>query len=420
MKPAARSTRSKAVRPWVRLEAEPSSGGRWRLAERRTLLRALKSLRRRNAADVDYAVLRKTLRSRSVSEMLMVSSTEPCTLRNADPPQVHGPPTRQRPVGRTGPLRPLGGLSAPGFPPTVPGRSPPSSTGGQPSGSVVPVPVSGMCGSGTPCVTVSTSAVTTSSRLSGSTQPRPLSATATTGPAPGGSSSVAVDSRTGPRLLQEDLVTISTISVTSSASHTTLPEPVTAVPAGASSRSPTDGASCAPHAPTVELHPSTGGSSKTKDSPRTFGVKYVVDFERIYNFLSVMAKSSDGCQLNPMESAVVLDLLMSLPEEIPLLDCNRLHQHVIQVYQCLSAPADSKRAKNQFQDLKDRLGVETTTQRVQEHNQTVEDADSSSEAKNAEKTCSQSSQRQNCHVTGLCLPLNPFLVPLKLLQRTFS
>lgn len=31
------------------------------------------------------------------------------------------------------------------------------------------------------------------------------------------------------------------------------------------------------------------------------------------------------------ESAIVLDLLMSLPEELPLLDCNKLHKHMIQV-----------------------------------------------------------------------------------------
>lgn len=40
------------------------------------------------------------------SQMLMVSSTEPCTLANCDPPQVHRPPTVNL-VGRTVPPRPI-------------------------------------------------------------------------------------------------------------------------------------------------------------------------------------------------------------------------------------------------------------------------------------------------------------------------
>ena len=38
-----------------------------------------------------------------------------------------------------------------------------------------------------------------------------------------------------------------------------------------------------------------------------------------------------ACDCFPSESAIVLDLLMSLPEELPLLDCNKLHNHLIQV-----------------------------------------------------------------------------------------
>lgn len=33
----------------------------------------------------------------------------------------------------------------------------------------------------------------------------------------------------------------------------------------------------------------------------------------------------------PLESAIVLDLLMFLPEELSLLDCNKLHKHLLQV-----------------------------------------------------------------------------------------
>lgn len=50
-----------------------------------------------------------------VSQMLIVSSTEPRTLRNCDPPQVHRPPTH-KPDGRTVPLRPMPRLPVQGRP----------------------------------------------------------------------------------------------------------------------------------------------------------------------------------------------------------------------------------------------------------------------------------------------------------------
>eukprot|EP00066_Takifugu_rubripes_P030344 XP_011619610.1 PREDICTED: snRNA-activating protein complex subunit 2-like [Takifugu rubripes] len=45
--------------------------------------------------------------STAFSQMLMVSSTEPCTLANSDPPHVHKPPKTTHLVGRTVPLRPV-------------------------------------------------------------------------------------------------------------------------------------------------------------------------------------------------------------------------------------------------------------------------------------------------------------------------
>uniref|UniRef100_A0A3B4X4I9 Uncharacterized protein n=1 Tax=Seriola lalandi dorsalis TaxID=1841481 RepID=A0A3B4X4I9_SERLL len=52
------------------------------------------------------------------SQMMIVASTEPCTLKNCDPPQVHRPPTDQdRPVGRTIPFRPVPATPVQGKPP---------------------------------------------------------------------------------------------------------------------------------------------------------------------------------------------------------------------------------------------------------------------------------------------------------------
>lgn len=47
------------------------------------------------------------------TQMLMVSSTEPCTLANCDPPQVQKPP-KDYLAGRTVPLRPVPRAPFPG------------------------------------------------------------------------------------------------------------------------------------------------------------------------------------------------------------------------------------------------------------------------------------------------------------------
>ncbi|CAF91656.1 unnamed protein product, partial [Tetraodon nigroviridis] len=55
-----------------------------------------------------------------------------------------------------------------------------------------------------------------------------------------------------------------------------------------------------------------------------------VDFEKLYRYLSEIHKPDKEWNLTPMENAIVLDLLMSLPEELLLLDCNKLHKHLIE------------------------------------------------------------------------------------------
>ncbi|CAN9509795.1 unnamed protein product [Ophioblennius macclurei] len=144
---------------------------------------------------------------------------------------------------------------------------------------------------------------------------------------------------------------------------------------------PTSSSSSSFTPPAAGLKPPTGeafGTGRAKD---------VVDFERIYCFLSRIQESSESQQqqLTPMESAVVLDLLMFLPEELQLLDSNKLHKHLTQVGRCLSAPGDLKTSTIAFQEVR---GVES-------HGQLG----------------SQEEDRMDVP------PLNPFMVPLKLLRR---
>ncbi|XP_029944190.1 snRNA-activating protein complex subunit 2 isoform X1 [Salarias fasciatus] len=111
--------------------------------------------------------------------------------------------------------------------------------------------------------------------------------------------------------------------------------------------------------PTLAAAPASSSAPPTAArASRTAGPKDVVDFERIYCFLSRVQEPSSArqpgppWQLSPMESAVVLDLLMSLPEELQLLDCNQLHRHLSQVCRCLSAPRDSEAARQAFAELR--------------------------------------------------------------------
>lgn len=129
-----------------------------------------------------------------------------------------------------------------------------------------------------------------------------------------------------------------------------------------------------------------------------------------------------------MESAIVLDLLMSLPEELPLLDCKKLHKHMIQMHQCLSAPADSNMTRRRFQELDDELCTQSKALVPQDHQNPTGTTDSTNvtggEGKESQihKADSQSTQSSTTFskldYSNVTPPqLNPFIVPLTLLKR---
>ncbi|KPP78294.1 snRNA-activating protein complex subunit 2-like [Scleropages formosus] len=102
---------------------------------------------------------------------------------------------------------------------------------------------------------------------------------------------------------------------------------------------------------------------------------YIVNFENIYHFLNALNKKAKEPILTPMESAVVLDLLLSLPEELRLLDCQALQSHL---------------------------------------RQNLADAESSLASPSLGPGAGQ---KADWSTVGLC-PLNPFMIPLKLLARS--
>uniref|UniRef100_UPI003AAEC64E snRNA-activating protein complex subunit 2 n=1 Tax=Centroberyx gerrardi TaxID=166262 RepID=UPI003AAEC64E len=398
------------------------------------------------------------------SQLLIVSSSEPRSLRNSIPHQVQRPTAdQQKLVGRTmphpaaqGELPPIStSNTAPRLlilktpTPTIgPARQLPASS------QVVRVPTATISPPrqqsftpvpGTSSAATSTSQSVATSRQSGTTEMQ--SSTTASATCLKFSSSIPVIPSSS-SCIPANLSSISTISppsVSSSTSSTVL---------HSNSYNPTTST------PVAALHARIGQTSEyaRSDNPRKFGVKSIVDFEKIYRYLSVVHKENEECALTPMESAIVLDLLMSLPEELPLLDCNKLHSHMIQVYSCLSAPANSKMAREMLKDekpekegkdqhhitpLHNRDSLQTQTESGQDTgpnpdpdrnrmdstsqgNAAGGGADNSVAMDSAGKTDepgdgqaeSNNTSRQpgDWEKVGLC-PLNPFMMPLKLLMR---
>ncbi|XP_034066510.1 snRNA-activating protein complex subunit 2 isoform X2 [Gymnodraco acuticeps] len=320
--------------------------------------------------------------SDAFSQMLTVCSTEPNTLRYSNPPQVYRPP----PVGCTVPLRP------------VPHQ---------------PVKVEKFRTNTARPIRALKSPVAAMSR---GVTPRPLSTAAGASPAPPPTSQSAPSER------PPTTTTTSSSESPSSSPHTS---PTNRAPAP--SPAPSSGASSS--TPVRQFHSKLTSKLALKCTP-SVGAQSVVHFERIYHYLSIINSPGESCTLTAMESAIVLDLLMSLPEELPLLDCSKLKKHLLQVYRFLSSTADSKMAREMLKELKGGLCVQTDGTRTNGEQNAAGSADSSDVTDSGEKRLqpeeaeSQSSGSNNAtgqsgdlDLTGLCPPLNPFMVPLKLLQR---
>ncbi|XP_047452925.1 snRNA-activating protein complex subunit 2 [Mugil cephalus] len=370
--------------------------------------------------------------SSAFSQMLVVSSTEPCTLRNSDPPQAHIPPAEDRPIGRTVPWRPMPRQSVKqGQPlntntvsPHLQGKTPaPKTTRALPA--TIQAPKSNVH---PPEETAPPTAETSSPSEPAASQKPPSQSLCTNQEQVSGSPTSAAS------VTPQDVCSpVAQATQESSEVHpVSIPTESTSKSTSSTSRPSSVQPETAHSTPAATYHTSFGRTSKfaTKDCPRMFGVKCVVDFERIYCFLSVLQKPNEDTHLTPMESAIVLDLLMSLPEELQLLDCKALRKHMTQVYKRLSAPADSKKARRGSKNAKRGLSAQTEAQSIGDHNETsgqgttAGTGDGERETPNPPESQDQTSCRSNTlsptgdtNTMGNCPPLNPFMVPLKLLAR---
>ncbi|KAM9688296.1 snRNA-activating protein complex subunit 2 [Trichechus inunguis] len=158
-----------------------------------------------------------------------------------------------------------------------------------------------------------------------------------------------------------------------------------------------------PDTPGVPASDTPAAPSEPASGPSSKG-DFTVDFEKIYKYLASSSRSGLGPELSPAESSVVLDLLLSLPEELSRLPCTALAEHMTGAYLRLTAPQPSLAVGG--------LGPET------------EDGDAGSRGHEepgqatpqASESAGPSEPRSAWQAAGVC-PLNPFLVPLELLGQ---
>ncbi|MED6279073.1 hypothetical protein CHARACLAT_030790 [Characodon lateralis] len=115
---------------------------------------------------------------------------------------------------------------------------------------------------------------------------------------------------------------------------------------------------------------------------------------------------------------------MSLPEELPYLDCKNLHTHLIQMHQCLSAPVDSRPAKQLLSKLKNLRHAQREPPTAHDPNltcsQKAETAGTDDSSLDTGSGHTSLGQSEDPDVLDFGPPLNPFLVPLNLLMRSQS
>ncbi|XP_042319959.1 snRNA-activating protein complex subunit 2 [Sceloporus undulatus] len=144
---------------------------------------------------------------------------------------------------------------------------------------------------------------------------------------------------------------------------------------------------------------------------------FQVDFEKIYKYLSVISRGSKAPELTPGESAVLLDLLLSLQEELGCLDFKKLENHMYKCYLELNGhyteksrtQAEASPSVNNGKDSCDELfHMHPETSCLQEQ----EGTNSLASSKGDETPSSVI----NWKTLGIC-PLNSFMFPLDLLAQ---
>lgn len=181
--------------------------------------------------------------------------------------------------------------------------------------------------------------------------------------------------------------------------------------------------------------PAPEASSEFLADPSSAEGDFSVDFEKIYKYLSSVSRRCHGPELSaagedhgqgqgwwespcykprpsltptPLcaspEAAVVLDLLMALPEELQRLPCDALVKHMSDMYVHLTAPQPDPASEGLGPAAED---AGTSSSRQEAAGQAPPQASEST---------GPAEPRSPWQAAGVC-PLNPFLVPLEFLGQ---
>ncbi|XP_030042806.1 snRNA-activating protein complex subunit 2 [Microcaecilia unicolor] len=172
--------------------------------------------------------------------------------------------------------------------------------------------------------------------------------------------------------------------------------------------------------------------------------EFNVDFEKIYKYLSALTRGGKMPELSSCESAVILDLLMSLPDELIQLDCASLRTHMYQSFNQLNAPWPRQEGPETGPGQEESASTippvdsprdsypggnpDIIAEDQIKSNEQGRDCTSEGEKQNrapislsANQICTESTRIQNkgsqWKELGVC-PLNSFLIPIKLLSQT--
>ncbi|KAA0723206.1 snRNA-activating protein complex subunit 2 [Triplophysa tibetana] len=141
-------------------------------------------------------------------------------------------------------------------------------------------------------------------------------------------------------------------------------------------------------------------------------LKCIVNFDKIYEYLSDPGTKTCSSALTSMECAVLLDLLMSLPEELPLLDCDQLQHHLLQEHGQLS-----KLAQNPAYSLKTSKNISpATVDDLTNKGTTTPESYRPSEEPSGDSSVTESGKEKDWDSVGM-RPLNPLMIPIDLLKR---
>nr|XP_028589642.1 snRNA-activating protein complex subunit 2 isoform X1 [Podarcis muralis]XP_028589643.1 snRNA-activating protein complex subunit 2 isoform X1 [Podarcis muralis] len=161
------------------------------------------------------------------------------------------------------------------------------------------------------------------------------------------------------------------------------------------------------HEPTV--------SSNVEEIAPAENSGFHVDFEKIYKYLSVISRGCKAPELPPCESAVVLDLLLSLPEELGFLDFKKLKSHMHKCYTELNTHYTGERSRIKEGNQPVNNNGELFPH-VQPATSGLPQQEESSSSPTTSKDDATSASAMDWKTLGIC-PLNPFLFPLAILAR---